>query len=78
MAIPNTVFALLSRPGGLTDMPVCAKVVGDGLQEEGVSTIYSFIFERGWLKGKSVNVYRGGLQEGGGLQGRIRYKMVYI
>ena len=63
---------------------MCAKVVGGGLQEKGGGfPIYFFIFERGWLKQNSVKVdaegatYKkrgwGGLQEGGGLQERIRY-----
>ena len=34
--------------GGLAEK--CAKVVGGGLHEGGDSTIYSFIFERGWLR----------------------------
>ena len=59
-----TVLALVSRPGGLADM--CAQVVGSGFP------INFFIFERGWLIHNSVKVYRGGLQEGGGLQERIR------
>ena len=35
--------------------------------------MYFFIFGRGWLKLNSVKVYGGGLEEGGGLQERIRY-----
>ena len=43
-----------------------AKVVGGDLHEGGGSTIYSFIFERGWLKGNSVQRHGGGLLEEGG------------
>ena len=41
----------------------------------GGSTIYSFIFERVWLKRNSVQRHWGGLYEGGGgLHERVGYK----
>ena len=46
-------------------------MVGGGLHEgRWLSYIYSFIFERGWLKGNSVVRHGGGGQGGGGLHER--------
>ena len=47
-------------------------MVGGGLHEGGGSTIYSYIFERGWLKGNSVQ------RNGGGLHERVRYVLVQV
>ena len=47
----HTIHAVFGQ-GGLADM--CSKVLGGGLHEGGGSTIYSFIFERGRLKGNFV------------------------
>ena len=52
----RTVFALCKPPawGGLADM--CAKMVGGGSTIIYRYKLYSFIFERGLLKGNSVKV----------------------
>ena len=39
-------------------------MVGGGLHEGGGSAIYSYIFERGWLKGNSFKRHGGGGYEG--------------
>ena len=49
---------------------------GGGLHEgaQGVAFLYISLFLReGWFKRNSIKVYGRGLQEGGGLQERIRY-----
>ena len=57
-----SVLARVSRPWWLS-REVC-KSVGGGRHEGGGSTIYSFIFERVWLKASSDQRYGGGLHEG--------------
>ena len=55
---------------------MCAKVVGGGLHEGGggsTTCIYSCSFEKGWLKGNSIQRHEGGLPERGGLHERVRY-----